>query len=247
MEHLEGKIIIIIPTFNEAENIPVLIKEVFSLDLNYSLLVIDDNSPDGTSQIVRKMQEIFPLLFLVTRKEKLGLGSAYVDGFKYALEKGYNIIVQMDADLSHDPECLPAMLDLLKNSDLVIGSRYVKRGGVCNWVLGRSVMSRAGNIFAKTMLGFSINDSTSGFKVVKRKVLEAIDFKTLTSRGYSFQIEMVYRAFLKGFKIIEYPIIFRGRKNERSKMSLGIFIEAFFRVIFWSFSKSLSSFKNRIN
>lgn len=241
----EENIIIITPTYNEADNISLFLKKLFSLDLNLSVLVVDDNSPDGTHAEVRRLQAEYPNLHLIVRKEKLGMGSAYIEGFKHALKEGYDIVVQMDADLSHEPSCIPGMLDLLKEYDMVIGSRYIKGGGVSNWALDRVLLSRFANIFAKTLLGVPINDMTSGFKCIRAEVLEGIGFNNIALKGYAFQIELIFRSWLGGFKIIEYPIIFQERKYERSKMSLAITVEAFFRVISLSIKRLLQGcYKN---
>jgi len=225
-------ILIIIPTYNEKDNITCLLEKVYSLETDLSVLIVDDNSPDGTAQAVVKLQGKYPNLYLITRKCKMGLGSAYIKGFRYALENRYDIIIQMDADLSHLPEYIPHMLNLLKGHDLVIGSRYIKAGGVSGWPLHRIVLSRCANIISKKALRIPINDLTSGFKCIKRHVLEKVDFNVISAKGYAFQVEMVYTIFKRKFNIIEYPIVFQGRKKERSKMSSGIIAEAFFKVIF---------------
>ena len=232
---VKKKVIVVIPTYNEAGNIENLIREIFSLSLNPSVLIIDDNSSDGTSEIVEKLQARYPRLNMIRRKGKFGLASAYKEGFQYALVKGYDVIIQMDGDLSHPPHAILEMMDLLGPYDLVIGSRYVENGGVLSWGLGRVVMSRLGNIYAKTLLQVPVNDLTSGFKVIKRSVLESFNFGSMSSKGYSFQIEIAFFSFLKGFKIKEHPIIFKGRVNDKSKMSSGIAFEAFLKVIVLSF------------
>ncbi len=223
--------LIVIPTYNEKDNITCLLDKIYSLEISVSVLVVDDNSPDGTAQEVIESQGKYPNLYLITRRRKMGLGSAYREGFRYALKNRYGVIIQMDADLSHLPQYIPHMLNLLKGCDLVIGSRYIKRGGISGWPLRRTWLSRFASIFSKKMLRIPINDLTSGFKCVKRHVLESIDFDTILTRGYAFQVEMAYRVFSGKFNIVEYPIIFQGRKKERSKMSLGIIIEAFFKVL----------------
>ncbi len=223
-------IIIVIPTYNEAKNIHILIENFFSLYNNFSILIVDDNSPDGTSLEVKKNQKKYSNLYLIKRNKKLGLGGAYIEGFRFCLDKGYDVIIQMDADLSHSPKYIFKMIQKLKDFDLVVGSRYVKKGGVLNWPLNRIILSRGGNIFAKKLLGININDLTSGFKCFRSKMLENIDFSDIRCKGYGFQIEMVYRVFLKGFNIFEYPIVFKGRKKETSKMSIGIAFEAFIRI-----------------
>lgn len=227
-------ILIIIPTYNEKDNITPVLGRIYSLGISPSVLIVDDNSPDKTSEVIAKLQNNYPNLYLITRKRKMGLGSAYIEGFRYALNCGCSIVVQMDADLSHPPEYIPDMLKMLNEYELVIGSRYVKSGGVSGWPLHREWLSRFANIFSKTMLKIPVNDSTSGFKCMSRGVLEKVDFKRISARGYAFQIEFAYRALLKGVKLAEFPIVFYGRRRERSKMSLGIIIEAFFRIVYLS-------------
>jgi dolichol-phosphate mannosyltransferase len=237
------EVIIIIPTYNEAGNIENLIREIYFLSLDPSILIIDDNSPDGTSGIVEKLQARYPRLNLIKRKGKFGLASAYKEGFQYALAKGFDIIIQMDGDLSHSPRSIVEMMELLGPYDLVIGSRYVENGGVLSWGLGRVLMSRLGNIYAKTLLQVPVNDLTSGFKLIKRNVLESFNFDSMSSKGYSFQIEIAFFSFLKNFKIKEHPIIFKGRTNDQSKMSSGIAFEAFLKVIILSFYRLYTRMK----
>lgn len=226
------KILVIIPTYNEAENISILLKRLFSLQLSLSVLIIDDGSPDGTYDKVRRLQDNYPDLYLIRREKKSGLGSAYRLGYRYAVEKNYTVLVQMDADLSHDPFCIPAMVNLLSEYDMVIGSRYVQGGGVLKWPWHRVLSSRLSNIFIRSLLGIPVHDLTSGFKCFKKDVLENIDFSATSSKGYAFQIEITFLTFLKGFKMVEYPILFQERVRGESKMSLAIAIEAFMRVLF---------------
>jgi dolichol-phosphate mannosyltransferase len=234
-KNLKENVIIVIPTYNEAENIKNLIGKIYSLPMNPSILILDDNSLDGTSGVIKGLQAQYPKLFLINREKKLGLASALKAGFKFALEKGYDVIIQMDGDLSHSPDSILEMIDLLSHYDLVIGSRYVENGGALSWGLGRVLMSRIGNIYAKTLLQIPINDLTSGFKCMGRNVLEGFNFDSLSSKGYSFQIEVTFFSFLKGFKIKEHPIIFKGRMDGKSKMSSAITFEAFWKVIILSF------------
>lgn len=233
-------ILIIIPTYNEKNNITFLLGKIYSLRMNLDVLVIDDNSPDKTAQVVIKSQDRYPNLHLITRKRKMGLGSAYKEGFSYALKNRYDIIIQMDADLSHLPQYIPYMVDLLKDYDLAIGSRYIKAGGVSGWPLRRILLSRFANIFFKKILQLPVNDLTSGFKCIRSQALKNMDFNAISARGYAFQIEMVHKILLRGFKAIEYPIIFIGRTKERSKISFGIIIEAFFRVTFLALKSTTS-------
>ena len=226
--------IIVIPTYNEIENIEVILKKVFSLELGVDILIVDDNSPDKTYE---KVQELIDAntyggqLHLMIRQNKEGLGKAYVAGFQWCLERDYSFIIEMDADLSHDPKYLPSFIENIKEYDLVIGSRYVKGGGVVNWSLLRKFISFGGSTYARTILGISIKDVTGGFKCFKREVLEAIDLDGIISAGYAFQIEMNYRTILKGFKVKEVPIIFEDRVAGKSKMSKKIFIEALLNVV----------------
>ncbi len=226
--------IIVIPTYNEIENIEVILQKVFSLELGVDILIVDDNSPDKT---YAKVQELIDAdtyngqLHLLVRQNKEGLGKAYVAGFKWCLERDYVFIIEMDADLSHDPKYLPSFIENIKEYDLVIGSRYVKGGGVVNWPLLRKFISFGGSTYARTILGISIKDVTGGFKCFKREVLEAIDLDNIMSAGYAFQIEMTYRTILKGFKVKEVPIVFEDRIAGQSKMSKKIFIEALLNVV----------------
>jgi len=226
--------IIVIPTYNEIENIETILEKVFVLDLGVDILIVDDNSPDKTYAKVQEMidTDLYKgALHLMIRENKEGLGKAYVAGFKWCLEREYDFIIEMDADLSHDPKYLPSFIENIKAYDLVIGSRYVKGGGVVNWSLLRKFISFGGSTYARTILGISIKDVTGGFKCFRREVLEAIDLDNIISAGYAFQIEMNYRTILKGFKVKEVPIIFEDRVAGKSKMSKKIFIEALLNVV----------------
>lgn len=222
------KSLIIIPTYNEKENIAELIPRIFETLPATHILVVDDNSPDGTGDIVAGLiQTIYPnRLNILRRAGKLGLGTAYIAGFKWALERDYELIFEMDADFSHDPKYLPAFISMAASKDLVLGSRYVPGGGVRNWGMIRQFISRGGSFYARTILGLSIRDLTGGFKCFRRKVLETIGLDQIKSNGYSFQIEMTYRAACKGYKIGETPIVFEDRTAGKSKMSRKIFLEA---------------------
>ena len=233
MEQNNSKILVIIPTYNEAANIELLTEKIFSLGLELNILIVDDNSPDATAGIVRKIQSKYSNVFLIVREKRLGLGSAYIAGFRYALENGYEIIIQMDGDLSHQPLYLPKMLELLKDYDFIIASRYVEAGGVSNWSFPRLFLSRAANSFVKFLYNMPVCDYTSGFKVIKTFVLKDLEFYNLTSRGYFFQVEMILRAVQKKHKIVEYPIIFQGRKNDKSKLTFGMFVEALFKIVLY--------------
>ena len=224
--------LIIIPTYNESDNIEKLLDLISRTDPAAHVLIVDDNSPDRTYEIVeRLMQTSYPgRLFLLKRAGKLGLGTAYIAGFKWALARDYDYIFEMDADFSHDPKYLPAFLTAIEKHDLVLGSRYVPGGGVKNWGLLRKIISRGGSLYARTILGLSLRDLTGGFKCFRRQVLESIDLDAVKPNGYSFQIEMTYRARCKGFRICETPIVFEDRTAGKSKMSRKIFLEAVLMV-----------------
>jgi len=233
------KKVVIIPTYNEKENIEKIIRAVYSLDGDYHILVIEDGSPDGTAAIVKSLQKEFPdSLFMIERKGKLGLGTAYLTGFKWAIEKGYDFIFEMDADFSHNPNDLPKLYQACKDgADLAIGSRYCKGISVINWPIGRVLISYFASVYVRKMLGMKVYDSTAGFKCYTRKVLETINMDRIRMKGYGFQIEMKYTAFKLGFTIAEVPIIFMDRTEGTSKMSSGIFGEAFWGVIKLRFRK----------
>ncbi len=224
------KTLIIIPTYNEAKNIKRLIEEIFKLDLDINILIIDDNSPDGTGNIVEEVAKRDHKVNLIKREGKMGLGTAYVTGFKYAIDNKYDYIFEMDADFSHDPKEIPNFLEKIKECDLVIGSRYIKGVNVINWPLRRLILSYGANIYTRFITGLPIKDSTSGYKCFKRKVLENIDLNSIHSGGYSFQIEMNYKTWKKDFKIAEIPIIFVDRTEGKSKMSKKIVREAIWMV-----------------
>jgi dolichol-phosphate mannosyltransferase len=231
--------IVIIPTYNEKENIEKIIRTVFSLENNFHILIVDDGSPDGTGVIVKKLQNEFPeSLHILERTEKSGLGSAYIAGFSWSIDNEYDYIFEMDADFSHNPNDLPRLYEACrKGADVAIGSRYCKGVSVINWPIGRVVMSYYASTYVRKVLGMNIFDTTAGFKCYKRKVLETIDFNRIKMRGYGFQIEMKYNAFKLGFIIEEVPIIFVDRTEGTSKMSSGIFGEAFWGVIKMRFRK----------
>ncbi len=227
------KKVVIIPTYNEKENIEKIIRKVFSLEGDYDILIIDDGSPDGTAAIVKSLsKEHGGRLFLIERKGKLGLGTAYLTGFKWALENGYDYVFEMDADFSHNPDDLGRLYEACKEgADLAIGSRYCDGVSVVNWPIGRILMSYFASVYVRKVLRMKVYDSTAGFKCYTRKVLEAIDLDAVRMKGYGFQIEMKYTAYSLGFKIAEVPIIFVNRKEGTSKMSSGIFGEAFWGVL----------------
>lgn len=228
------KSIVIIPTYNEKENVEKIIRKVFSLPKEFEILIIDDGSPDGTAQIVKKMQNEFNgKLHLLERAGKLGLGTAYITGFKWALANGYEYIFEMDADFSHNPEDLVSLFEAcsINGADMAIGSRYKSGVNVVNWPMGRVLMSYFASKYVQFITGMKIADTTAGFKCYTRKVLEAIDLDKIRFKGYAFQIEMKFTAWKSGFNIIEVPIIFTDRKAGSSKMSGGIFNEALWGVL----------------
>lgn len=236
---MEDRKIVIIPTYNERENIENIIRKVFSLDGGYDVLIIDDGSPDGTAAIVKRLQQEFPeRLHMIERPGKLGLGTAYITGFKWSIDKGYDYTFEMDADFSHNPEDLPRLYQACKDgADLAIGSRYCDGISVINWPIGRIIMSYYASVYVRTILGMKVYDCTAGFKCYSNKVLRAIDLDKVEMKGYGFQIEMKYTTYKLGFKITEVPIIFVNRKAGTSKMSGGIFGEAFWGVIKLRFRK----------
>ena len=224
------KTLIISPTYNELKNITSLVEKVMDLGQDYHLLVIDDNSPDGTAQKVKDLILKYSNLFLEERPKKNGLGTAYLFGFQWALNKTYDAIVQMDADLSHDPNDVPRLVSKLKNDDLVIGSRYVEGVSVVNWPIRRLILSYSANMYSRLITGMPINDGTGGFKAWKNSLLKKIQLNQVKSQGYSFQIEMNFRAWRLGAKIKEEPIIFFDRTIGESKMSTKIMHEAIWMV-----------------
>ena len=226
--------LVIIPTYNEKENIENIIRAVFEQPTTFDILVIEDGSPDGTAAIVKRMQVEFPTrLFMVERKGKLGLGTAYITGFKWALEHGYEYIFEMDADFSHNPVDLNKLYDACANqgADVAVGSRYVTGVNVVNWPIGRVLMSYFASKYVRFVLGVHLADTTAGFKCYRREVLETIELDRIRFKGYAFQIEMKFTAFKCGYTLKEVPIIFINRVLGTSKMSGGIFGEAFFGVI----------------
>ena len=226
--------IVIIPTYNERENIENIIRAVFGLEKIFHILIIEDGSPDGTATIVKTLQQEFPdRLFMIERKGKLGLGTAYITGFKWALEHPYEYIFEMDADFSHNPNDLPRLYDACANQggDVAIGSRYVSGVNVVNWPMGRVLMSYFASKYVRIVTGLPIHDTTAGFKCYRRQVLETIDLDHIRFKGYAFQIEMKFTAYKCGFKIIEVPVIFINRELGTSKMNSSIFGEAVFGVI----------------
>jgi dolichol-phosphate mannosyltransferase len=221
------KALVIIPTYNEKENVRSIIQRVLGTDARLEVLIVDDNSPDGTGNIVDGESRRNPRVHLMRRPGKMGLGTAYRDGFGWALERDYEYIFEMDADFSHDPAHLPIFLEAAQNADFVIGSRYLDANvTVVNWPMRRLLLSYGANIYVRVVTGMRLWDATGGFKCFRRRVLAAIDLKDVRSNGYAFQIEMSFRAFRKGFKGVEIPIVFSDRTHGQSKMNKGIMIEA---------------------
>ncbi|WP_452224931.1 polyprenol monophosphomannose synthase [Lacinutrix chionoecetis] len=233
--------VVIIPTYNEIENIEAIIKAVFNQEKAFHILVVDDNSPDGTAEKVRALQQMYPkTLFLEVRKQKSGLGTAYIHGFKWCLARAYEYIFEMDADFSHDPKDLIRLYNACykDGAALSIGSRYVKGVNVVNWPLGRMILSYGASLYVRLITGMRIKDSTAGFICYHKSVLESINLEGIKFIGYAFQIEMKFKAHLKGFKIVEVPVVFTDRTKGQSKLSSGIISEAIFGVITMKF-KSL--------
>jgi dolichol-phosphate mannosyltransferase len=229
---------IIIPTYNERDNIRQIVEKVLSLGIpELSLTIVDDNSPDGTGAIADTLRNEHENISVIHRSEKQGLGPAYIAGFRHALAHGADLIFEMDADLSHDPEMIPAFIAASQEADLVLGSRYIPEGGIENWSGLRTFVSYFGNLYARLVLGSSVKDLTGGFKCYRRKVLESLDIDRLSSLGYVFQIETTYKAEKKGFRVKEIPIIFTERTEGTSKFNAAIFFGAFFKVLMLRFKK----------
>jgi len=226
----DGRKLIILPTYNEVGNIQEIIPLLIEQDHQIDILVVDDDSPDKTATVVEKMQQKYSNLFLIKRPTKLGLGTAYVVGFRYALKEGYDLIFEMDADFSHDPKEIPKFLQAIKNYDLVIGSRYIRGVNVVNWPMSRLFLSWSANLYTRIVTGLPIRDATSGFKCFRREVLEDIDLDRVHSDGYAFQIEMDFKAWKKGYRLLEIPIVFVDRYVGVSKMNPGIVREAVWMV-----------------
>jgi dolichol-phosphate mannosyltransferase len=225
-----SKALIIIPTYNEAQNAEKIITEVLQQSEMVQVLIVDDNSPDGTAAIVKKMMETNPRIHILERERKLGLGTAYVAGFKYAIKNEFDFVFEMDADFSHNPKEIPIMLGKMNECDVLIGSRYIKGVNVVNWPMKRLILSYSANIYTRIITGMPVHDATAGFKCYKRKVLESINLDGLKSNGYAFQIETNFLAWKKGFKLLEMPIVFVDRRVGVSKMNKKIVYEAAFMV-----------------
>ncbi len=233
--------LVCLPTYDERDNVEPITRAILDATPDVDVLVIDDNSPDGTGAIADAIAAREPRVHVLHRAGKEGLGKAYLAGFAWALGRGYRLVLEMDADFSHNPAYLPRMLELARGADLVLGSRNVPGGGTVNWGVGRKLLSRGGSLYARTILGLPVRDLTGGFKCFRREVLEAIDLATVQCSGYAFQIELTYRASRKGFRVAEMPIVFEDRRVGQSKMSRRIVLEAIRKV--WSIR--MSGFPNR--
>jgi dolichol-phosphate mannosyltransferase len=228
--------VVCLPTYDEKDNVGPITEAILTAAPEVDVLVIDDNSPDGTGQLADAIARREPRVHVLHRQGKEGLGKAYLAGFAWALQRGYDLVLEMDADFSHNPRYLPQLLALARESDLVLGSRNVRGGGTVNWGLGRKLLSRGGSFYARTILGLPVRDLTGGFKCFRREVLEAIDLTSVQCTGYAFQIELTYRAVRKGFRVRELPIVFEERRVGQSKMSRRIVLEAVSKV--WSIRRS---------
>lgn len=229
------RVMVLIPTYNEKDSIEHIINQIFNQSPSFFVTIIDDNSSDGTGQIAERLREIFRNLHVIHRKGKLGLGTAYIEGFKYALTQGMDFVIQMDADFSHDPKYLPEMLKEADNFDVIVGSRYVNGVRVDNWPFRRLLLSKFANIYVKLVTGMPLEDATSGFKCIKTQAIRVLNLDKIMSNGYAFQIEVVFKLFRKGFKIKELPIVFYEREQGRSKMSRKIVFEAVWKVLWLKF------------
>ncbi len=236
-----NKTLIIIPTYNEIDNIEKMVRTLFGLYPELSLLIIEDGSPDGTAAVVKNLMKDFTNLFIIERKGKLGLGTAYITGFRWAIEKNYEFVFEMDCDFSHDPNQIPDLLLAAQTNDLVIGSRYIDGIRIINWPFRRLLLSYGASLYTRMITGIPIFDTTGGFKCFKRSALLSLNLDTIISNGYSFQLELNYKIWAKNLKIKEVPIIFYERRNGQSKMGGGIIIEAVFAVFRLRFKKFIGT------
>jgi dolichol-phosphate mannosyltransferase len=232
------KVCVVLPTYNEAGTIAEVVARVLASTAVVDVLVVDDNSPDGTGTLAEGVAEREPRVRVLHRARKAGLGPAYVAGFRDALARGYDAIIEMDADLSHDPSDVPRLIEAAATADVVLGSRYAPGGGTKNWSKGRERLSRGGNMYARSLLRMPVNDITAGFRCYRREVLEELPLDEISSEGYGFQIEMLWRSWLAGFKIAEIPIVFTERREGVSKMSRSIVAEALGKVARWSLKRA---------
>jgi dolichol-phosphate mannosyltransferase len=241
-----GRILVIIPTYNEAENIEPIVARVRTSVPEAHILVADDNSPDGTGELADKLATADEHVHVLHRKGKEGLGAAYIAGFGWGLDNGYGVLVEMDADGSHQPEELPRLLDALGSADLVLGSRYVKGGAVRNWPKHREVLSRGGNIYTRLAIGVPLADATGGYRAFRRETLEGIGLDQVASAGYCFQVDLAWRALKKGFRVVEVPITFIERERGTSKMSQAIVVEAMLKVGRWGVAHRARQVRNGV-
>ena len=232
-----GRVLVIVPTYNEKDNLEIIARRLRTSVPTADLLIADDNSPDGTGDIADTLAAGDPQIHVLHRPGKGGLGAAYIAGFRWALDSGYDVAVEMDADGSHSPEQLPRLLEALRNADLVLGSRYVSGGEVQNWPVARKVLSVGGNTYVRMALGLHLRDATGGYRAFRRTALETIDFATVDSQGYCFQVDLAWRAMRKGLRVVEVPITFVERERGQSKMSRSIVAEALWRVTVWGASE----------
>ena len=239
-----GRILVIVPTYNERDNVEIIAGRLRAAVPGVDLLIVDDGSPDGTGEIADKLAAGDEQVHVLHRGSKAGLGAAYVAGFGWALERGYDVAVEMDADGSHAPEQLPRLLTALHDADLVLGARWVEGGEVENWPLSRKLLSRGGNVYARLALGIPLHDATGGFRAYRRAVLEGIDVSQVVSQGYCFQVDLAWRAWRSGFRVVEVPITFVERVRGESKMSNAIVVEALWRVTAWGL-RSIGSRSSR--
>lgn len=239
-----GRVLVIVPTFNERENLPLILDRIHAATPQVQVLVVDDNSPDGTGAIADERAAADPRIQVLHRTAKNGLGKAYIEGFRWGLERGYGVLVEMDADGSHAPEQLERLLTALRTSDLVLGARYVPGGSVVNWPKKREFLSKGGNLYARLALGVGLHDITGGYRAYRDRVLRAIDLDGIESQGYCFQVDLAWRAVQGGFRVVEVPITFTERAIGESKMSGNIVKEALVKVTQWGIRHRLNQAKN---
>ena len=228
-----GRVLVVIPTYNERDNIEAIIDRVVRSAPDAHVLIADDSSPDGTGKIADELAANDPRIFVLHRTEKAGLGAAYIAGFGWGIERGYDVLVEMDADGSHAPEQLPSLLTAMHEADVVLGSRWVNGGTVVNWPKSRELISRGGNLYTRIALGVDLRDATGGYRAYRRTVLEAVDYGGVASQGYCFQVDLAWRAVRDGFRVVEVPITFTERERGNSKMSNSVVREAFGRITVW--------------
>ncbi|HSA48772.1 MAG TPA: polyprenol monophosphomannose synthase [Yinghuangia sp.] len=238
-----GKVLVIIPTYNESDNIEGIVGRLRAAAPDVDVLVADDNSPDGTGEIADALAEHDPHVQVLHRKGKEGLGAAYLAGFHWGIDRGYDILVEMDADGSHQPEQLPRLLEAIRDADLVLGSRWVPGGSIVNWPTSRKFISRGGSLYSRTMLGIDIRDVTGGYRAFRKETLLGIDMDSVASQGYCFQVDLAWRAARRGYRVVEVPITFVERERGNSKMSRAIFVEALWRVTAWGAGRHLERFR----